>query len=455
MATGTKALLDALLKEVYIDDYVEQYNNKFQTMKRIETKSDFEVVNTSDGDQIMVPLITGRHNTRTTPENTTLPARGYRTAAVSLWNQKTHSGRMGFTGEAIKNMSSKTASFVSDLIDDEMEAMVKDMKKEQNRMAFGIGFGVLGCWESGAYTAYVPYGGATPTADDYGQGFGGTFGTRYIHDGREINYIDFAAGTSFTRKFAAGSETSGVVSAKTKSQFTLAADPTLTEATPDFFTTFAGVESGTTAPVPGEPFGFMALCSDVDADGLMGNYGGSFGTSTHAAVGGLLVASYPTWIGNAVYNGTTTAKFQTPQPLSMLKFQEGFDASEEEAGVEPTGIYCTKGFRRIYGDFLVADKRFTGSTMTLDGGYEKLTLNGVPLIDDADAIPGVVFFVHEPYMLWLQDGGIEWMDKDGGILSRVANTYAYEATAIQRIQMATRCRAGHTILWNVDEWSPA
>jgi hypothetical protein len=90
--------------------------------------------------------------------------------------------------------------------------------------------------------------------------------------------------------------------------------------------------------------------------------------------------------------------------------------------------------------------------MTLDGGFKALDYCGVPFIPDTDAADGMFFFVHEPSLILFQPAPMDWMDKNGSVLDKVAGYDAYEAVLYWYLQMGTDCRSAHTILYNVDEF---
>jgi hypothetical protein len=452
MAVGTLTTLSALLKRVYMDPIVEQFNMKYPLLKRVGQTGKFDVVQTDDGEKIVVSLATAKHTgIGARGDNGALPSAGTRTYTTGGYNMKYLYGRFALSGPAIRNMSSKTASFVAGLVDRNIKDMVRDLTKEKNRIAFGNGFGVLSKWSAG--TDGAPYTALTTSATNYSAGHGGCFGTKYIYNGISVETVDFAAGTSMTATMA--SEAAGVVSGKTATQFTITTDPAYTEAAPDYWIRYGACNLTTVAaPIPLEPWGLLAICVNVDPDDTMGIYGGSAGvtTNTYTTLGELAVGSNADWTANVVYNGTTSALWEAPQDLNIDDMEEAFDAGEERGFNQPTAAYTTFAIKRKYGALIAADRRFGGTQMDLDGGFKALSLNGVPLIVDSDALPGIIFFVDESNLTFYQQTPISWMDKDGAVLSRVSGYDQYEAVAYQYYQMATILRATHTALVNINQW---
>lgn len=457
MAVGTLTTLSSLLKRRYMDPIVEQFNMKHPLISRVGTTGAFDVVPGDQGEKIVVSLCTGGHTgLGVRADNGALPSAGTRSYSVGEYTMKYLYGRFALSGPAIKNMSSKTVSFVAGLIDQNIKDMVRDLTKEKNRIAFGNGFGVVGKWSSGTdgnpYTLLADSGGST-SRTNYTYGHGALFGTKYITVGASYDLIDFTAGS--TMDYVMASEAAGVITAKTSTTATITTDPSVTEAAGDFFTRYGAInETTTTAPKLNEPWGLLAICVDVDPDDTMGVYGGSYGvtTNTYTTLGGLAVGTYTDWKGNVIYAGTTSALFETPQALNIDDMEKAFDAAEERGFDAPTAAYTTYAIKRKYGGLIAADRRFGGTQMDLDGGFKALSLNGVPLIVDPDALPGMIFFVNEPTLTFYQQTPISWMDKDGAVLSRVSGYDQYEAIAYQYYQMGTSLRANQTVMVNIDQW---
>jgi len=125
-----------------------------------------------------------------------------------------------------------------------------------------------------------------------------------------------------------------------------------------------------------------------------------------------------------------------------------FDKVELEAGKDygPDLIITTQAIRREYLDIMQTDRRNV-NTMTLDGGWEALDYNGVPmLVDEFDAIDGEVYFLTTKDLAVFRMSDYDWMTKDGAVLSRVANYDAYEAVLFRYAEMGCRRRNSHGVL---------
>ena len=83
------------------------------------------------------------------------------------------------------------------------------------------------------------------------------------------------------------------------------------------------------------------------------------------------------------------------------------------------------------------------NTMTLDGGFQALEYNGIPLVADVDATPGHIFFVHEPSLAIFRNEDFFWLDRDGKVLHRLEDKDAYQATLACYFEFGTYRRNAH------------
>jgi hypothetical protein len=97
---------------------------------------------------------------------------------------------------------------------------------------------------------------------------------------------------------------------------------------------------------------------------------------------------------------------------------------------------------------VVQDKRFV-NTMSLDGGFTGLEYNGIPVVADEMMPPYTMFFVDTNHLQLMQMGDWNWMDRDGAVLSRVANSDAYEAVLYWYADLACDKPKAHAFLRDV------
>jgi hypothetical protein len=91
---------------------------------------------------------------------------------------------------------------------------------------------------------------------------------------------------------------------------------------------------------------------------------------------GITRSTYPLWKGNVLDN----AGVQRNLTLDLL--QQAEDAVVEMAGMRPDWVRMNFGQRRKFFDLVGGDRRFTSTTF--DGGFERLSYNGLTITIDID-----------------------------------------------------------------------
>ena len=115
----------------------------------------------------------------------------------------------------------------------------------------------------------------------------------------------------------------------------------------------------------------------------------------------------------------------TNRDLTLTLMQSAVSAVEQEGGKIDL-ILCDHATRDAYAAIVIADKRYP-NTMKLDGGFTALEFDGIPVVADPMMPTYTMFFIDTSHLQLMQMGDWVWMDRDGAVLSRVADSDAYEA----------------------------
>lgn len=136
-------------------------------------------------------------------------------------------------------------------------------------------------------------------------------------------------------------------------------------------------------------------------------YSGSGGTSPETVCGldnsllasgtyaGLLIATYPQWA--ATVQGNSSVK----RDLSLQLMRDMRKAIYIASGKKPNLILCDPNQHERYGNLLGTTRRYVDEVriagrapIRLDGGYNVLEFDGIPIIEDKDATAGNMYFLN-------------------------------------------------------------
>ena len=120
--------------------------------------------------------------------------------------------------------------------------------------------------------------------------------------------------------------------------------------------------------------------------------------------------------------------------LSLDILQRAFDLAEQLGSAKIGEMWCHHSTRRAYLALLEADRRYIGSDLSNpDGGTKAVKgkdvgFGSVPVKVAAQFPYGTLMGLDKRYLVRYVNTEGGWMDEDGNILSRVADTDAFEGT---------------------------
>jgi hypothetical protein len=405
-----------VLKTFYLPPVRELLNNSSILLSRIDRD---ETTQDVSGTSFTVPLHTGRNISAGTgrAENGTLPTAGVQGYNKAIVPNKYIYGRIQISGPVIAATRNNAGAFIR-AIESEMKGLLRDTKRAVNRQLHGDGKDALAYWTTADNTS------GTDVDDGFGYGF------THLNSGNTtradlIDASDHTAVLGDSLIVTLGAEGAGV-----------------------FAITWSGSVSGSADGdylVPEDTLGYqmMGIGGIIsDGDPVVPAGGGSL-TGLH----GLTVASAPYWKAQVV--GT----HGTPVDLSFANMQKVFsriavnsDFSEKDVKF----LLCNYNVRDKYVELCVNERRYY-NTLTLDGGFEAVEFNGKPIVPDPQCQHGKLFYVTPETLRLFRSADFDWMDKDGSVFSRVANTDAYEATLFHYGDLGTVARNGNGVLAGIAE----
>ena len=121
--------------------------------------------------------------------------------------------------------------------------------------------------------------------------------------------------------------------------------------------------------------------------------------------------------------------------ISSAKIQSAIDFIDEVAGSQIDFIVCYYDVRRAYLDYL-ALTRTNIDYMNLDGGFKALSYNGIPLIADRFIDNGTMYLLNSKDFKMHQLCDWRWLEGDNGkVIKQKAGSATYSATLVKYADM--------------------
>lgn len=287
-------------------------------------------------------------------------------------------GTIELSDKAIRASQSNTGAFVN-LLNAEMEGLLKASKFNLGRMLYGDGSGTLAKVAEAQTTAS-----ATIALDS----------VRNIMEGMVVDVIS-----------ASGSAYSDFTGVRVKSVDRV--NKTITVET----VATSKLEQGDSVTVQGslnnELTGLGAIFSDKDLYGLS--------------------RAGRSWLAPKTYSEVGA--------ISSSKIQSAIDYVDEIAGSQIDFIVCSYDVRRKYLDHL-ALTRTNIDYMNLDGGFKALSYNGIPLIADRFVEEGDMYLLNSKDFKIHQLCDWRWLEGDNGkVIKQKAGSATYGATLVKYADM--------------------
>jgi hypothetical protein len=409
MAGTTLSYFDAALKIDYLPVIREQLNNDTYLLTKIK-RNERDV----SGKQWQMTSHYKRNSGVGAGSETGLPTAGYQSYANPYGVVKYNRGRIQVTGPVMAASRDDKGAIVRAL-ESEIKGVTDDLKHDINFQLHNDGTAVR------ALVNGDPGTDATITVDNPG--------TRYLYEGLPIEMVTAATGVLST----SGVVTTDTVSTITDSvNFEMSSTADANIADNDWIIRTGSRIVTNTDLITNASYEMMGLKGIIDD--------ATYVTTLH----NLSRSSY-SWWKCATYS--TDDNSGTLRDLTLDLMQDAVSAVEMEGGKIDL-ILCDYAVRDAYASIVVADKRYV-NTMQLDGGFTGLDFNGIPVVADPMMATNTMFFIDTSHLQLMQMGDWNWMDRDGAVLSRVADSDAYEAVLYWYADLVTDKPKAHTFLRDV------
>ena len=137
--------------------------------------------------------------------------------------------------------------------------------------------------------------------------------------------------------------------------------------------------------------------------------------------------------------------------ISETAIQTAIDRLEERAGSRVNFIVCSWGVKRALQEILSADKRFVNTTQ-LEGGYTAITYNGIPVVADRFCPEGTMYLLNTDDFCLHQLCDWKWLEGDDGrVLRQVPGKPLYTATLVKYADLICTRPCGQAMLSGITE----
>lgn len=393
---------DNALKEVYLGVVADQLNTSVNPLlaKINQTTSDVW------GKEIrkMAPYgINGGIGAG--DEDGSLPTAAGNNYAQFVLELKNLYGRIEISDKAIRASQNSAGSFVN-LLNAEMEGLIKASTFNFGRMLFGDGTGIL----------------ATISTNDTSSVTVDT--TRNLIEGMVVDIVNKADGTV---NAVAGRRITSIDRANKK--VTLSGSALTSEA-------FKPSTSQTNT---------YALCVQGSYGKEITGLGAIFKSS--GSLYGLNRTTYNwmvPYISNIAGESTMTA-------ISDVTMQKAIDELDEVAGSKVDFIVCSAGVKRNYQEYLNS-YRSNVDVMDLAGGYKAISYNGIPLVSDKFVKPNTMYLLNTKEFNLHQLCDWQWLEgEDGRVIKQIQGKPTYSATLVKYADIICDHPAGQAMIEGIKE----
>lgn len=137
--------------------------------------------------------------------------------------------------------------------------------------------------------------------------------------------------------------------------------------------------------------------------------------------------------------------------ITETVIQKAIDYLDETAGSRVNFIVCSSGVKRAFQKHLATYKRNV-DVMNLEGGYKALSYNGIPIVSDRFCPAGTMYLLNTDDFTLHQLCDWKWIEgEDGKILKQNAGKPTYTATLVKYADLICAKPCGQAMLSGITE----
>lgn len=137
--------------------------------------------------------------------------------------------------------------------------------------------------------------------------------------------------------------------------------------------------------------------------------------------------------------------------ITETEIQKAIDQIEENTGSKVNFIVCSSGVKRALQQYFTTYKRNV-NVMEIQGGYTVMTYNGIPIVSDRFCPEGTMYLLNTDDFCLHQLCDWKWLEtSDGKVLKQVANKPVYTATLVKYADLLCNRPCGQGMLTGITE----
>ena len=137
--------------------------------------------------------------------------------------------------------------------------------------------------------------------------------------------------------------------------------------------------------------------------------------------------------------------------ISETVIQTAIDYLDENAGSKVNFIVCSSGVKRAFQSHLASYKRNI-DVMDLKGGYKAISYNGIPIISDRFCPSGTMYLLNTDDFALHQLCDWKWLEgEDGKVIRQIAGKPTYSATLVKYADLVCTRPCGQAMLSGITE----
>ncbi len=137
--------------------------------------------------------------------------------------------------------------------------------------------------------------------------------------------------------------------------------------------------------------------------------------------------------------------------ITETTIQTAIDYLDENSGSRVNFIVCSSGVKRAFQNHLSTYKRNI-DVMDLNGGYKALSYNGIPIVSDRFCPEGTMYLLNTDDFILHQLCDWKWLEgEDGKVIKQVADKPVYKATLVKYADLICSRPCGQAMLSGITE----